>query len=457
MKNMKLLMILAVSIFAISCASDSPKETVIEKTETAIVNHTMYPEWSANSNIYEVNIRQYTQEGTFAAFDKHIDRLADMGVDILWFMPISPIGEKNRKEGLGSYYSVKDYTAVNPEFGTMDDFRAVVEHAHARGMHVIIDWVANHTAWDHEWVTNHPDWYEMKDSVMVAPFDWTDVVQLNYDNKDLRTAMTQEMEFWVDSFNIDGFRCDVASMVPTDFWDSTRAVLNQKKDVFMLAEAEEPELNKNAFESSYAWAMHHKMADVAKGDTVAQVLMSQVNKDQEKFGDDTYLMQFTTNHDENSWNGTEFEKMGDAYQIMSALTYVVPGMPLIYNGQESKNTKRLLFFEKDQIDWKNYELADYYTSMNTLKKNNKALWNGIYGGDFNVLKTDNESVLSFSRLLEDNSVVFIGNFSPQSVEVNLTAANAKGEYTNYVTKEKVEINNEYKLELGAWEYVILVK
>ena len=460
MQKTTLLAVLLMAILIISCDVDSIKEEKKNQIKGEVVNE-MHPEWTASSNIYEVNVRQYTPEGTFAAFDMHIDRLADMGVDILWFMPISPIGEKNRKKGLGSYYSVKDYIDVNPEFGTAADFHQIIEHAHERGMHVIIDWVANHTAWDHNWVTEHPDWYQMdEEGILKSPFDWTDVVALNYDNKDLRIEMTKQMEFWIDSFNIDGFRCDVASMVPTDFWDSTRAVLNQKKEVFMLAEAEEPALNKKAFESSYAWAMHHRMATVAKDDTTPQVLINQINDDIAKFGNETYMMQFTTNHDENSWNGTEFEKMGDAYEIMAALTYVVPGMPLIYNGQESKNAKRLLFFEKDTIIWGEYEMLDFYTNMIKLKKENKALWNGSYGGDFNVIKnSDQDNSISFSRKLGENTIIFIGNFSiePSDMSYAVYPEELSGDYINWQTKEKVKMGKMYPVYLEAWQYMILVK
>ena len=460
MQKTTLLAVLLIAILIISCDVDSIKKIEKNQVKEDVVNK-MYPKWTVNSNIYEVNTRQYTPEGTFAAFDSHIDRLSEMGVDILWFMPISPIGEKNRKDSLGSYYSVKDYIAINPEFGTAADFHNIVKRAHENGMHVIIDWVANHTAWDHKWVTEHPDWYQMDESgILKSPFDWTDVVQLDYSNMDMRIEMTKQMEFWVDSFNIDGFRCDVASMVPTEFWDSTRAVLNTKKEIFMLAEAEEPALNKKAFESSYAWAMHHKMATVAKGDTTAKVIINQINDDIAKFGTETYMMQFTTNHDENSWNGTEFEKMGDAYEIMAALTYVIPGMPLIYNGQESKNAKRLLFFEKDTIQWGEYEMMDFYTSMIKLKKENKALWNGNYGGDFKVMKnSDDEKLISFSRTLKLSKVVFIGNFSDEDTEIHASISPEMeiGVYTNWQSGEKVELGVIAPIKLGAWEYMILVK
>ena len=294
------------------------------------------PEWSKNAVIYEVNVRQYTPEGTFNAFAAHLPRLKELGVDILWFMPITPIGELNRKGSLGSYYSVKDYRDVNPEFGTMEDFKNLVAQAHEQGMYVILDWVANHTAWDNYLVEQHPEWYAKNDNgEMISPFDWSDVVQLDYNQPGLRDYMADALKFWVTEANVDGFRCDVAEMVPTDFWNRARAELDQIKPVFMLAEAEVPEHHEYAFDMSYGWEFHHIMNNIAKGTMNADNIQEYLTKEAGRFPANAYRMQFITNHDENSWNGTVFERLGDAVETMAVLSYTIPGMPLIYSGQES--------------------------------------------------------------------------------------------------------------------------
>lgn len=418
-----------------------------------------HPEWSKHSNIYEVNIRQYTEEGTFNAFDKHLERLSEMGVDILWLMPISPIGVKNRKGSLGSYYSIKDYTAINPEFGTMEDFKNLVNHAHSLGMHLIIDWVANHTAWDHAWVQEHPEYYK-KDSTgkIESPFDWTDVLQLNYENHDLWKAMANEMKFWIENADIDGFRCDVAMLVPTPFWDSARVELDKVKPVFMLAEAELPEQHLHAFDMSYSWEMHHAFADVAKGKKPATALNERIIEDSTLFSSNDYRMQFTTNHDENTWNGTEYEKMGDGAKTMAVLTFTIPGMPLIYSGQEAANKNRLLFFDKDTLIWDSIPLAGFYKNLIELKNENKALWNGDFGGSYHALTTTNpEHVFAFVRENDENRVLFVGNMSAEPHNIHINFDDFAGKYNDWFTKGEVEFADSNEFVLGPWQYNIFVK
>ncbi|MCK5857065.1 MAG: alpha-amylase [Bacteroidales bacterium] len=417
-----------------------------------------HPEWSKNANIYEVNIRQYTKEGTFKAFEKHIDRLHDMGVDILWLMPINPIGEKNRKGPLGSYYSIKDYKAINPEFGNLDDLKSIVNKAHSLNMHVIIDWVANHSSWDNIWVEEHADWYD-HDSTgnFVSPFDWTDVISLNYDNADMRNAMIDAMAYWVDSAQIDGFRCDVADLVPTDFWDNARKQLDKRKPVFMLAEAEKTDLQKNAFDMTYAWDFHHLMNDVAQGKKTVLAFKELLNKQDSIFSTNDFRMYFTSNHDENSWNGTVYERMEDAYESMTVLTYILPGMPLIYNGQEAGLNKRLKFFDKDEISWDNLKFANFYTQLNNLKKENPALWNGNFGGDYTIIKNDqNEKVFSILRTKGDNKVLLIANFSKDSIDVNLNFKGIQGEYSKYFENQNIILSENQHFFLNPWQSFVLI-
>jgi glycosidase len=317
--------------------------------------------WSRNANIYEVNIRQYTQEGTFNAFAKQLPRLRKMGVDILWLMPVQPIGVKNRKGTLGSYYAVRDYTAVNPEFGTMDDFKRLVQQAQGLGMRVIIDWVANHTAFDNPWTVRHKDWYlkDAKGEIFPVTYTegpepeyWTDVTGLDWKQPGLWKGMQEAMAFWVRETGIDGFRCDVAAKVPTAFWEQTRAELERIKPVFMLAEAWQPELHTRAFDMTYGWDTVTVFKDIAKGKADARALKALFEQPPVAYPEHAYRMRFTSNHDENSWHGSDQEHYGPAFKAMAVLAATLPGMPLIYGGQEAGLDKRLEFFEKDPIVWK---------------------------------------------------------------------------------------------------------
>ncbi|HZW37810.1 MAG TPA: alpha-amylase family glycosyl hydrolase [Ignavibacteriaceae bacterium] len=419
-----------------------------------------HPEWSYNKTIYEVNIRQYTPEGTFNAFKKHLPELKQMGVGILWLMPINPIGEKNRKGSLGSYYSVKDYLKVNPEFGTFDDFKSLVNEVHENGMYIIIDWVANHTSWDNPLVNEHPDWFT-KDSVgnFVLPIpEWTDVIDLNYDNKDLWEWMTDALSYWVKECNIDGYRCDVAGMMPTEFWLQARPKLNKIKPVFMLAEWETVEMHK-AFDMTYSWDLYRITNDIAKEKADAEKITKYFDSVETKYPKSAFRMRFTSNHDENTWNGTEFDRLGDAAETFVVFDAIIPGMLLIYNGQEAGNQKRLEFFEKDPIKWgKDHKFRSLYTNLIKLKKDNKALWNGEKGGAISFLKNDKDKeVLSFLREKNGNKVVGIFNLTEDDVDVNIEGKGLKGNYKNFADDEKTNISDKITLTLKPWEYKVYYK
>lgn len=414
------------------------------------------PEWSKNATIYEVNVRQFTPEGTFKAFEKHIPRLHKMGVDILWLMPINPIGVKNRKGSLGSYYAVKDYKAVNPEFGNLDDFKHLVQTAHANGMKVIIDWVANHTSPDNVWVDQgHKDWYTLDSTGNLQPTigtDWWDVADLNYDNKEMRKEMIASMNYWLTAADIDGFRCDVASWVPTDFWVDARKQLDVTKKVFMLAEAEEVEMHK-AFDMTYGWNLHHIMNEIAQGKKDVQEVYKYVKENKHPIT--AYRMNFTSNHDENSWNGTEMERMGDARFAFAVFAATFEGMPLVYNGQETSLDRRLKFFDKDTISWKKMDLVPFYTKLLELHRSNKALWNGIYGGSVKFLSTPEEkNVLVFSRTKDENKVVVIINMTAKAQQVKVNSTSVSGNYKDLFTGKKVSVTNELNLKLEPWGYKV---
>lgn len=453
-KIIPLLLIIIALIINPSCNKKTSSPTGTEPATSVI-----HPEWIRSAVMYEVNIRQYTPEGTFNAFAERIPLLKELGVDILWLMPIHPIGEVNRKGTLGSYYSVKDYKGINPEFGTMEDFKALVRKTHEAGMYLIIDWVPNHSSWDNELITLHPEWYE-KDSLgnMFSPWDWTDVVQFDFDQPELRAYMIETLQFWLTETGLDGFRFDVAHQVPVDFWNEVRPALQAvNPNVLLLAEAEQRVLHEHAMDISYGWELHHILNQVAQGKATVAEINQYFDRAEKDYNSNDIRLYFTSNHDENSWNGTEWERMGEATEIMTILTYVTPGMPLIYSGQEAGSSKRLEFFEKDEIEWNDHPFRDLYKDLNKLKKQNPALWNPGFGGEFRRLSTNaGDQVLAFERKLDKNSVVAVLNLSPDEASVNLEKAGLKGSFTNYFTGESLALAKQ-ALQLDPWGYKIFIK
>lgn len=414
-----------------------------------------HPDWSRSAVIYEVNLRQFTPEGTFQAFLPHIERLKDLGVDILWFMPIHPISEEGRKGGLGSYYAVRDYKGVNPEFGSIDDFRQVVRAAHDAGMKVIIDWVPNHSGRDNAWVKDHPDWYARNEKgEMFGPYDWTDVYKFDYSNPQMRAAMTDAMQFWLREADIDGFRCDVAGEVPTDFWNENRPKLEQVKPViFMLAEAPDPDLVEHAFDMDYNWPMKDLFSAIAatsgqysfKGadgtvrtfpETHATDIFKRLTEEDTTYPADSYQMNMITNHDLNSWEGTEMERLGNLRQAFAVLTYTLPGMPLIYTGQEAGLDRALEFFVKDTPPaWdSNPEVTDFYKTLNALKHTRPELRAGTLGAPVEPIATASPDVIAFSR----GKVMVIANLGATVQKLFRKAPKVKG-YTDFFSGEPARL------------------
>jgi len=429
-----------------------------EKTQEAIPAQVKQVEWSKNLSIYEINVRQFSEEGTFAAVEAQLPRLKELGTDILWLMPIQTIGELNRKGTLGSYYSIKDYKAINPEFGTNEDFKRFVKKAHELGMYVILDWVANHSAWDNALVTEKPDFYQ-KDSLgnMVSPYDWTDVVAFTYENAEMSDYMLDAMKYWVQEFDIDGYRCDVAELVPAEFWNRTRTELDAIKPVFMLAEGEKPWLH-TAFEMTYGWEFHNIKNKIAKGEANANDIETYLKKNDTLYPEGAYRMYFITNHDENSWNGTEFERLGDGVKAFYVLTATVPGMPLMYTGQESGLNKRLEFFEKDAVNWGDYEMTYFYKSLLNLKKATPALFNGPWGGSWKRVNTnEDEKVFAFIREKDDSKVLTIVNLSPERISITLSGSEYVGEYTELFSNDSCVFPENTTIELPAWGYEVYYK
>lgn len=420
------------------------------------------PSWAKNAVIYEVNIRQYTPEGTINAFSDHIPRLKEMGVDILWIMPVFPISTTKKKGELGSYYAVSDFIEINPAFGTKQDFLNLIEKIHAYKMKVILDWVPNHTGWDHKWIKSNPEFY-VKDSMgnITDPIDdkgvshgWTDVADLNYNNPEMRAAMIKDLVYWVKNHKIDGYRMDIAFGVPLDFWKTfSDTILKVNPDLFLLAEAEDPaHLNEDAFHSCYGWDFHHLINDVAQKKRPVQDIHNWLSLHKTQFSKGN-MMHFTTNHDENSWNGTEFERMGEGAQAFAVLTYVFDGIPLIYSGQEEPLRRRLEFFKKDDIGFSKFEYAGFYTKLNQTKHENEAIWNAPYGGEvIKIGKSDH--VYAFEREKNGNRVVAIINLSDQPRKVTFTkdVMGVRDVFTTQLLKYK----NGDDLRLEPWEYKLAV-
>ena len=449
-----MLAIISLGLFA-SCQNQ--QKPVVNETAVALTKN---PDWAKDAVIYEVNTRQFSEAGTFEAFQEHLPRLKELGVDILWFMPIHPIGEEKRKGTLGSYYSIRDYKAVNSEFGDLESFKTLVDKAHEMGFKVILDWVANHTSFDHAWATEHPEWYNRDENgEIVSPFDWTDVADLNYeDNPALWDAMLDAMKFWVAEANIDGYRCDVAGMVPVAFWEKARTELDEIKPVFMLAEDEgEPALTDMAFGANYGWELHHIFNKMAKGENTTQDLWAYLEKNDSIFAPDVFRMTFTSNHDENTWNGTVFERLGDATKAFAVLSYTIPGFPLIYNGQEAGLNKRLEFFEKDEIDWnQGSDYTELYTKLNQIKKDNPALWNANYGGTMQPIDINIPlDVLAFTREKNDNKVIVYINVTAEKQEVIVSGAEAFGSFKDLISGEEMVINETTAFDIEPWSYYIL--
>ena len=374
-------------------------------------------DWTADAVVYELNTRQATAEGTLAAAEKKLPELKELGVDVVWLMPIYPIGVEGRKGTLGSYYAIKDYCDVNPEFGTLEDFDRFVETAHGLGLKVILDWVANHTSPDHPWVTEKdPSWY-VRDSVTgktIVEYDWTDIAKLNYANAEMRDAMASSMRFWLDR-GIDGFRCDVAFQVPQDFWSDVFTAFRQEypRRLFFLAEGEETFLHDAGFDCTYAWKLHHLLNDVAQGTKPVQDLRNYLAEDDAWMGTDGFRLMFTSNHDENSWSGSEFERMGDAAKVMEVLCFTLPkGQPLVYTGQEVGITRRLEFFEKDPItDWSPNEYTAFIRELVALRHAHPCLAAGEKGAPAVLIPDMPENVFAFRRSLQDDSVTVYANLS----------------------------------------------
>lgn len=419
-----------------------------------------HPEWVKSATIYQLNVRQFSKEGTFKAVEKELPRLNKLGIDIIWLMPIHPIGEKNRKGSLGSYYSVKDYYGINPEFGSPTDLKSLIQALHKEGMYVILDWVANHTSWDNPLVEKHPEWYikSREGNFQSTPWrDYDDIIDLDYESPELRRYMTDALKYWVKEYDIDGYRADVASFVPIDFWENARKELFEIKPVFLLAEAQDKELHRRAFDATYAWELWNVLHSITKQHgSISPLTEGYIAEHVSIFPKEGIRMLFTDNHDKNSWEGNAPKNFGEGLEVSMVLTATMDGMPLIYNGQEAGLDRSLAFFEKDPIEWKDHPHQELITKLFALKHHNRALWNAHWGGEMVRITNSNLSnVLSFVREKNGDKVIVLANLTPKKQKVTFQTKWDKGSYWDLSSEQKVRIDSELTLEMSPWSYRVL--
>ena len=449
---------LAALLAALACATPTFAAPTCGTAARYEVDH---PAWSRNASLYEINLRQFTPEGTFAAAQAQLPRLKTLGVDILWLMPIHPIGQKQRKGPLGSPYAVRDFMAVNPEFGTLDDLKRFVAEAHRLGLHVILDWVGNHTSWDNVLVASHPEWYDhdRKGNFRPTPwYDWDDIIDLDYAQPGLRRYMQDALAYWVTEAGVDGYRIDAAGLVPLQFWEDVRCQLAAVKPVFMLGEWEDRDLHEAAFDASYAWTWWNSLRDLVAGKGDIGAINTYYAWNRKFYPKQAYRMMYTTNHDKNAWEGTEFEIFGPAVDDAIVFSFVSEGIPLIYNGQEAGNRKRLKFFERDPIEWKPSPYAELYRKLLALKKQNTALWNGPSGATMEPVPNDApQQVFSFVRANAKDKVFGVFNLSARPVKVRFKEDLQRGQYRDFDSGETVRIDADSQLTMAAWSYRVLVR
>jgi glycosidase len=407
--------------------------------------------WANGTNIYEVNVRQYTQEGTLQAFIKHIPRLNAMGIDILWLMPITPISVEKRQGTYGSYYAASSYTDIDPAYGTTDDFKALITTAHSLGMKVIIDWVANHTGYDHQWTVKNPEWYRKDEKGNFTElYGWLDVIDLNYEIPEMRKAMIQSMKHWIREFDIDGFRCDMARTVPIDFWVEARGECDAVKPLFWLAECEIPEYHES-FDVTYGWEVMRGMDKYMKAEMALAEVVPLLNN-YSKYPAGSKKLMFTSNHDENTYWGTEYEKYGVAAKAMAVFSCTWPGIPLIYSGQEKPNKKRLAFFEKDFIDWEGaVELNDFYYTLLYIRKKNKALQESAA---VLILPSQHKDVLVYLCRRQQDKVLVLLNFSKEKAVCSLNHPALPGNYNDLFSGEAKTILRQQDFDMMPGEFFV---
>ena len=415
-------------------------------------------DWVKNAIIYEVYLRSFSKEGTFRALESRILELKKLGVTVVWLMPIHPTGKEKRKGCLGSPYSVQNFYAVNPEFGSLDEFKSLVNIVHKNGLKIIIDLVVNHTAWDNPMLKEHPEWYthDSTGNIISPNPDWTDVADLNYDQPGLRKYISDMMKYWVHDIGIDGFRCDVSELVPTSFWESTVKDLDTIKSILMLSEGSIPEHHVSAFDITYSWNVYDVLDKVINGSTPATIFHDILKTESYQFPKGSLRLRFNTNHDKNAYDGPTVERLTPkGAKATALLVFTYPGVPLIYNGEEVGNNKKLGLFEKYEIDWsKNSDFRVFYEKLALLRKQHPALVDGTYQ---EVQNSSSKKILSFLRNSQNDSVIVAVNFSSENLKTTLKLQSyKKTKWKDWWTGKIYEIKkDECTFSLPPLGFVVL--
>ncbi len=454
MKKLMILLLIFTSLISIiSCNKTTTTTTTTEK----VIEYAL-----ENAVLYEVNIRNYTEEGTFSAFETHLPRLKELGVDILWLMPIHPISVTRRIGSLGSWYSIADYYGINPEFGNSADFEHLITTAHSMGFKVILDIVANHSGWDNDWITDHKDWYTQNsngDIVIPPGTNWNDVADLNYSNAALQTEMINVLKYWVTEYDIDGYRADYAGGVPTAFWEAAAIELASLKPLFMLAEDDSKySLLNSAFDANYGFELMNLIHAVVNKTKTANDIRLYLEENLTRYPSSTFPVLYTTNHDINAWEGSIPELLGDAQEAMNVLMFTSPGMPMIYSGQEINLDKSLKFFDKDEIDWTGWETSetfDFYQTLIQLKKTNEALWHNSTA-NIEFIRSSTSGILCYKRTYGENQVIVLINLTSTTRSTQIEYNEAQGVYLEYFTNESTELDSIVQYSLSPWEYRVYI-
>lgn len=476
MKAYSIFLLLIVSLLFMQCAKSGGEEVLADKSQERAVSEMdsqsnendllSSPDWAKDATIYEVNLRQYTEEGTFKSFLPHIPRLKDMGVDILLFMPIYPIDHSYASE-LGNNFAVQDYTAVNEkEHGTLAEFKEVVTEIHRSDMKIILEFMPNYTGWDHAWITEHPEYYARDSEYKIVkffrenrkrPLNGADLAELDFDKMELRKAMTAEIKWWLTEHDIDGFKFDFAYEAPNEFWDTCIKELMQTKKVFLLADTEKPYLrNKAGFSADYGMSLYYIMDDIAQGKGNAGDIINWYKESRRNYQKGYHVL-YTSNNDKNKWRGTEFDRFELGHKAFAILCGTLEGMPLVYSGQEEPLRKRLKNLKKDPIGFKNYAYADFYRTLLNLKKKNQALWNGQAGGEATFWNTNNEDVIAYSREKNGNIIFVVINLCSKQQTVDLSTVGLEGAYNNVFSSSTTSLSSKSKFNLQPWDYLVLSK
>lgn len=414
-------------------------------------------DWARNAVIYEVFLRSFSKEGTIKAFERRVPELKELGVTVLSLMPIHPVGELNRKGTRGSPYAIQDYYEIDPDYGTMDDFRSLVKTAHENGMRIILELVAKHTAWDSKILMEHPEWFtkDEKGNIVSPHADWTDVADLNYENHELRKYMIEMMKYWVRDVGVDGFRCSASELVPTNFWEIVRRELDKIRPVMMISEGTLPEYHLVAFDLTASWNLYAALGKVVHGQASVKVFDDILKYEGYQFPRGSLRMRFSSNHEKVSWEAPAPEQYGiDEAKAVAVLIFVYPGVPMIYNGEEVGNNRRLDLYEKVDIDWRmNSDYREFYRKLCFLRREHGALTEGEY---IPLPNSDAQKVYSFARRKAGDVVVALLNLSDTPREVESPIPTDGGSvFVDFFSKETLRVKEgRARIQMKPWAYKV---